>query len=152
MAAALGQRVQLHRSSIFGTKLVSAKPQRGPGKKWEHYELTKNFKPVRIPMHVKSGDTVQVIAGSDKGVVGKITKVNTKTGTVLVEGVNIKTKHVKPTQEGEAGQIVKKEFPVHHSNVQLYSTEKQVRSRIGYKVLDDGRKVRYLKKTGEIVD
>ncbi len=75
----------------------------------------------------------QVIAGSDKGTVGKITKVNTKTGTVIVEGVNIKTKHVKPTAQGETGQIVKKEFPVHHSNVQLYSTEKEVSSRIGYR-------------------
>ena len=47
----------------------------GPGKKWEHYDLNKNGKPVRIPMHVKKGDTVQVIAGRDKGTIGEVTKV-----------------------------------------------------------------------------
>ena len=103
-------------------------------------------------MHVKSGDTIQVIAGKDKGKVGKISKVNTKTGQVLIEGVNIKTKHVKPTQgEEEAGQIIKKEFPVHHSNVQHYSESANVVSRIGHKV-ENGKKVRYLKKTGEVID
>lgn len=123
----------------------------GPGKKWEHYELTANGKPARVAMHVKTGDTVQVIAGTAKGTVGKVVKVLTKTGEVVVEGVNIKTKHVKPAAQGESGQIVKKEFPVHHSNVQLYSTEKQVRSRIGHKIDEAGKKVRYLKRTGEVL-
>lgn len=104
-------------------------------------------------MHVKSGDIVKVIAGKDKGKVGKIVKVNTKTGEVLVEGVNIKTKHVKPTPgEEEAGQITKKEYPVHHSNVQHYSEAQQTVSRLGHKVESDGKKVRYLIKTGEVLD
>lgn len=95
---------------------------------------------------------MQVIAGKDKGKIGKINKVNTKTGEVLIEGVNIKTKHVKPTQgEEESGQIVKKEYPVHHSNVQHFSESAQTTSRIGRKV-ENGQKVRYLKKTGEVID
>jgi len=126
-------------------------PLQGPGKRWEHAELTANGKPVRVAMHVKSGDLVKVIAGSDKGTVGKVTKVNTKTGKVLIDGVNIKTKHVKPSGEEEGGQIVKVEAPVHHSNVQHYSETAQVVSRIGFKVEGD-KKVRYLKKTGEVID
>lgn len=121
----------------------------GPGKKWEHYPLNKNGKPIKVPMHIKKGDTVQIIAGKDKGKVGKISDVLTKTGQVLVEGVNIKTKHVNPKAQGESGQILQRESPIHHSNVMLYSTEKQVRSRIGYKISADGKKVRFLKKTGE---
>ena len=102
-------------------------------------------------MHIKSGDTVQVIAGGDKGTVGKVTKVNTKTGQVIVEGVNIQTKHVKPSSDEEGGQIIKREAPVHHSNVQHYSETAKVVSRVGVKVEGD-KKVRYLKKTGEVID
>jgi len=113
--------------------------------------LTPNGKPVRVKMHVKSGDLVQVISGRDKGTVGKITKVNTKTGQVMIDGVNIKTKHVKPSGEEEGGQIVKAEAPVHHSNVQHYSESGKTVSRVGYKIEGD-KKVRYLKKTGEVLD
>ena len=124
----------------------------GPGKKWEHYTLTPNGKPVRIKMHIKSGDLVKVIAGKDKGKVGKIVTVNTKTGQAIVEGTNIKTKHVKPTpNDEEGGQIIKKEYPVHHSNLQHYSESAQVSSRIGYR-MEEGKKVRFLKKTGEAID
>ncbi|KAL4450652.1 hypothetical protein ABPG77_001008 [Micractinium sp. CCAP 211/92] len=122
----------------------------GPGKKWEHMELNANGKPQRVSMHVRLGDTVKVIAGGDKGKVGTIQAVDTKRGMVVVEGVNIKTKHVKPGVQGEAGQILKKEFPVHHSNVAVYSSAQQVHSRVGYKVVD-GKKVRFLKKTGEVL-
>ena len=122
----------------------------GPGKKWEHYELNANHKPVRVRMHVQTGDTVQVIAGSDKGKIGKIVRLNTKTGEVLVEGVNIKTKHVKPAGQDESGQIVKKEYPVHHSNVQHYSESAGTTSRMGTR-MENGSKVRFLKKTGEVL-
>lgn len=124
----------------------------GPGKKWEHYPLNDNGKVERVAMHIRAGDLVKVIAGSDKGTIGKITKVNAKTGQVIVEGVNIKTKHVKPKAQGETGQIMKMEFPVHHSNVQLYSEKEGVVSRAGMKVLGDGSKVRFLKKTGEVLE
>lgn len=94
----------------------------------------------------------QVIAGSDKGKTGVVTRVIPKTGMVMVEGVNIKTKHVGPRAENETGQIKKLEFPLHHSNVQHFSKEKQVRSRVAHKITEDGRKVRILVKTGEIID
>lgn len=103
-------------------------------------------------MHVKKGDTVQVIAGKDKGKVGEILAVFPKQSQVIVEGTNIRTKHVKPQQEGESGQIVTQEAPIHSSNVMLYSEKEKVASRVGYTVTDDGRKVRMLKKTGEIID
>ena len=105
-----------------------------------------------LKMHVKRGDTVQVISGSDKGKVGEIVKVLPKESKVVVEGVNVRTKHVKPQQEGESGQITTFEAPVHSSNVMLYSTKEKVASRVCYTYNDDGRKVRMLKKTGEIID
>jgi large subunit ribosomal protein L24 len=70
-------------------------------------------------MHVKTGDTVQVIAGKDKGKVGEVIKALPQLSKVLVKGVNFKTKHVKPQQEGESGQIVTQEYPIHSSNVML---------------------------------
>lgn len=111
-----------------------------------------NKQTVRYKMHVKKGDTVQVIAGKEKGKVGEILRTIPKESQVVVKGVNIKTKHVKPQQEGESGQIVTFEAPVHSSNVMLYSTKQNVVSRICYTLDKDGRKVRMLKKTGEIID
>jgi large subunit ribosomal protein L24 len=103
-------------------------------------------------LHVKKGDTVQVITGKDKGTVAEVLKTYPSLSKVLVKGVNIKTKHVKPQQEGESGQITTTEFPIHSSNVMLYSTKEKVASRVCYTVNSDGRKVRMLKKTGEIID
>lgn len=111
-----------------------------------------NQSPKRYKMHVKKGDTVQVISGRDKGKVAEIVQVIPKTSKVVVKGVNVKTKHVKPQQEGESGQIVTFEGPIHSSNVMLYSTKEKVASRVCYTVTEDGRKVRMLKKTGEIID
>ena len=82
-----------------------------------------------------------MIAGKDKGTVGTITRVLTTTGKCVVEGVNIKTKHIAPRTENETGSIKKAEYPIHHSNVMLYSKEKGVRSRVGHKVSEDGTKV-----------
>lgn len=108
--------------------------------------------PTRHKMHVKKGDTVQVIAGKDKGKVGEILLVVPKKSQVVVKGVNMRTKHVKPRQEGESGQIVTQEAPIHSSNVMLYSEKQKVASRVCYTFTEDGRKVRMLKKTGEIID
>lgn len=108
--------------------------------------------PERYKMHVKKGDTVQVISGRDKGKVGEILQAIPKSSEVIVKGVNIKTKHVKPRQEGETGQIVTFEAPIHSSNVMLYSNQQKVASRVCYTFTEDGRKVRMLKKTGEILD
>jgi large subunit ribosomal protein L24 len=112
----------------------------------------KNTKPQPQKMHVKKGDTVQVISGRDKGKVGEILKAIPTESRIVVKGVNIKTKHVKPRQEGETGQIMTFEAPIHSSNVMLYSTTENVASRICHTFTEDGRKVRMLKKTGEIID
>jgi len=106
----------------------------------------------RYKMHVKKGDTVQVISGRDKGKVGEILQTLPKLSKVVVKGINIKTKHVKPQQEGETGQITTFEAPIHSSNVMLYSDKQKVASRVCYTLNDQGRKVRMLKKTGEIID
>ncbi len=103
-------------------------------------------------MHVKKGDTVQIISGSYKGKVGKILKVFPKTSQVIVEGVNIKTKHLKPQREGEQGQIITREFPIPSCKVMLYSEKEKIASRICYTFTEDGKKRRMLKKTGEILD
>jgi large subunit ribosomal protein L24 len=102
-------------------------------------------------MHVRKGDTVQVISGRDKGKVGEIMRAIPEKSQVVVKGVNIRTKHVKPQQEGESGQITTFEAPIHSSNVMLYSTKEKVASRVGYTFTEDGQKVRILKKTGELL-
>jgi large subunit ribosomal protein L24 len=114
--------------------------------------MAKTKQVVRHKMHVKKGDTVQVIAGKDKGKVGEIQQVFPKASKVIVDGVNIQTKHVKPQQEGESGQIVTREVPIHSCKVMLYSTKQQVASRVCYTINADGKKVRMLKKTGEMLD
>ena len=103
-------------------------------------------------LHVKKDDLVQVISGSSKGTVGKVLQVFPKDSTILVEGVNVKTKHVKPQADGESGQIVTREFPIHSSKVLLYSEKEKTASRSAITFTEDGKKVRMLKKTGEIVD
>lgn len=103
-------------------------------------------------MHVKTGDTVQVIAGKDKGKVGEVLQVLPKMSRVIVAGVNLRTKHLKAKAEGESGQIDTREASIHSSNVMLYSQKEKVASRICYTFTEDGRKVRKLKKTGEIID
>ncbi len=102
-------------------------------------------------MHVKKGDTVQIISGSYKGKVGKVLAVFPKLSTVLVEGVNLKTKHIKPQGESQPGEVINREFPIHSSKVMLYSQKEKVASRICYTFSEAGKKVRMLKKTGEIL-
>ncbi len=87
-----------------------------------------------------------------EGKVGEILRALPQESTVVVKGVNIRTKHTKPQQEGESGQIVTYEAPIHSSKVMLYSEKKKIASRVGYTFTEDGRKVRILKKTGEIID
>ncbi|MBD2422394.1 50S ribosomal protein L24 [Cyanobium sp. FACHB-13342] len=108
--------------------------------------------PERIKMRLKKGDTVQVIAGKDKGKTGEVLRTLPYDNRVVVQGINLRTRHVKPTQEGESGRIVTEEASVHASNVMLYSTTKQVASRVEIVVEKDGTKKRRLKKTGEVLD
>ena len=106
----------------------------------------------RIKMRVKKGDTVQLISGKDKGKTGEVLRTLPYENRVVVQGINLRTRHVKPTQEGESGRIVTEEASVHASNVMLYSSSKQVASRVEIVVEKDGTKKRRLKKTGEILD
>lgn len=113
---------------------------------------TKKNAPKRYKMHVKKGDKVQVISGRDKGKIGEILASLPKESKIVVKGVNVKTKHQKPRQEGESGQIITFEAPIHSSNVMLYSEKNKIASRVCYTFTEEGRKVRMLKKTGEIID
>ena len=100
-------------------------------------------------MKIKKGDTVQVIAGKDKGKDGKVISVNVKKNTVLVENVNMVTKHTKPSAASQNGGIVQKEAPLHISNVMLLADGKP--TRVGFRMEGD-KKVRYAKKTGKAID
>jgi large subunit ribosomal protein L24 len=106
----------------------------------------------RIKMRLKKGDTVQVISGKDKGKTGEVLRTLPYDNRVVVQGINLRTRHVKPTQEGETGRIVTEEASLHASNVMLYSTTKSVASRVEIVVEKDGTKKRRLKKTGELLD
>lgn len=99
---------------------------------------------------VKTGDTVQIISGSDKGKVGEITKVLIQNSRVVVKGVNVVKKHTKPSQMQEGG-IIHKELPIHISNVSHIDPKSEKITKIGYKTLKDGKKVRYAKRSGEIL-
>ena len=99
----------------------------------------------------------QVVSGGDKGKVSTITNVEPKTGLIKCEGINLRSKYVKPTSEQERAELKKIEAPFHHSNVMHYSKAQETRSRVGHKVVEvPGRdkpvKVRFLIKTGEVID
>ena len=98
---------------------------------------------------IKKGDTVKVITGKDKDREGKVLSVDMKNQKVLVEGVNMVTKHTKPSAQNQQGGIVSKEAPIDISNV-MYSAKGQA-VRVGFAV-KDGKKVRINKKTGEAID
>jgi len=96
---------------------------------------------------IKSGDEVIVIAGKDKGKKGKVTKIITKELRALVSGINIATKHQKPSAAG-AGGIIKKEMPIAISNLAVVDPKSGKATKVGYKTVD-GKKVRIAKKSGE---
>ena len=114
--------------------------------------MQKNKPSQRIKMRIRKGDMVQVINGKDKGKTGEVLKTLPLENRVVVQGVNLRTRHVKPTQEGEAGRIVTEEASLHASNVMIYSKDKKVASRVELIVDKDGNKKRRLKKTGELID
>lgn len=103
-------------------------------------------------MHVKKDDTVIVITGKDKGKKGRVIASFPKDNRVLVEGVNMIKKHAKPSQTNPQGGIVNQEAPIHVSNVMPIDPKTGQRTRVGYKVLDNGKKVRIAKKSGEQLD
>ena len=103
-------------------------------------------------LHVKKDDTVFVITGKDKGKKGRILAAFPRENRVLVEGVNMVKKHAKPSQKNPQGGIITQEAPIHVSNVMLADPKTGKPTRIGYKVLEDGSKVRVAKKSGEVID
>ena len=100
-------------------------------------------------LKIKKGDTVKVITGKDKDKEGKVLSVDAKKAKVLVEGVNMITKHAKPTAANQNGGIIKKEAPIDISNVMYLHKGKA--PRVGFKMEGD-RKVRFAKSTGEVID
>jgi large subunit ribosomal protein L24 len=100
-------------------------------------------------VHVKTGDTVVILSGRDKGKQGKVLAVSPKEGKVIIEGCNMVTKHVKPRKAGQAGGIVKAEGAIYASKVQIVDPKTGKGTRVGYKILADGSKIRIAKKSGE---
>ena len=102
-------------------------------------------------MHVKSGDTVVVIAGKDKGKKGKVLRVFPKESRVIVEGVNMLTKHKKNQGPTSPGGIIKMEGTINASNVMHFCEKDKTGVRVGYKISADGKKTKVCKKCGEVI-
>lgn len=100
-------------------------------------------------MFIKTGDKVQIITGKEKGKQGTVLKAIPRENRVIVEGLNIAKKHTRPSMESEGG-IVETEAPIHVSNVQLVDPKSGEPTRVGFR-FEDGKKVRYAKKSGEVI-
>lgn len=100
-------------------------------------------------VHVKSGDTVMIMSGKDRGKKGKVMAVSPKEGKVIVENCNFVQKHVKPRKMGEPGGIIKAESAIYSSKVQIVCSHCNKPTRVGHKVLKDGTKERICRKCGE---
>ena len=101
---------------------------------------------------IKKGDRVQVLAGRDKGKRGDVIRVVPEENRAFVQGVNMVKKHQKPQGMGKPGGIVEKEGPIDVSNLALLDPKSDKPTRVGFKVLEDGRKVRVAKASGEVID
>lgn len=101
-------------------------------------------------MKIKVDDTVKIIAGKDRGKTGKVLKTFPKKDLVIVEKINMVTKHMKPQGPAKPGGIEKKEAPIHVSNVMYYDTKSGKTSRIGYR-FENGKKVRFTKSNNETI-
>lgn len=112
----------------------------------------KGAAPKKQKLLLKKDDIVQVISGKDKGTTGKILSVDRFNQRVIVEGVNIVTKHVKPTQAGQEGKIERFEAPIHYSNVLLYNKESGRGERLKIRINDDNSKTRIFAKSGTPAD
>ncbi len=102
-------------------------------------------------MKFKKGDLVLVIAGQDKGKQGHIVKAMPSTMQIVVDGVNVMSKRVKPSMENPTSSSMKVEFPINVSNVSHIDPRTGLRTKVGYKFIDEGQKVRFSKKTGETI-
>jgi large subunit ribosomal protein L24 len=100
---------------------------------------------------IKKGDRVIVTTGRDKGKTGEVLRVDRADARVLVQGVNMVKRHSRP-RPGDPGGIVDKELPIHISNVSHIDPKTNLATRVGYKILDDGRKIRVARRSGEAID
>ena len=105
----------------------------------------------KAKLKIKKGDKVIVLTGRDKGQKGEVLKVIREENRVVVQGINMATKHQKPTQTGGGG-LEKKELPIHISNVAIADPKGGKATRVGYKFLKDGKKVRFARKSGETIE
>lgn len=110
-------------------------------------EKMKNVKTRKV--HVKTGDTVMVLNGKERGKKGKIIAVSPKEGKVIIEGINVVSKHVKPRRQGQEGGIVKTEGAMYACKVQIVCSHCGKPTRIGHKINNEGKKERICKKCGE---
>jgi large subunit ribosomal protein L24 len=104
-----------------------------------------------LKFKVKKGDRVAILSGKDKGKTGEILKMIPDVRRAIVQGVNMVKRHTAPSQAG-AGGVVEKEASIHVSNISLIDPKDDRATRVGFKSLEDGRKVRYAKKSGEVID
>ncbi|AAD36555.1 50S ribosomal protein L24 [Thermotoga maritima MSB8] len=103
-------------------------------------------------MRIKKGDLVEVISGKDKGKRGKVLRVIPKENKVIVENVNMVKRHQRPVPQLREGGIIEREAPIYASKVMVVCPACDKRTRVGYRFTEDGKKVRYCKKCGEIID
>lgn len=101
-------------------------------------------------LKIKTGDTVRIMAGDHKGAEGKVLRVDIEKNKAVVEGANMVSKHEKPSAKNPQGGIVKKEAPIHISNLSLIDPKSGSATRVGYEVRN-GKKVRYSKKSNEVI-
>jgi large subunit ribosomal protein L24 len=101
---------------------------------------------------IRKGDTVVVISGVNKGRRGEVALVMPKQDRAIVSGVNLAVHHVKPTRAGELGGIQRREAAIHMSNLMLIDPKSDRPTKVGFRILDDKRKVRVAKKTGEVIE
>ena len=102
--------------------------------------------------HLKKDDKVKVLAGKDKGKIGKILEVNNKKARVLVENINIVKRHARPSAQNKQGGIIETEAPIHLSNVALLCNKCLAPVRVKMQILEDGKKTRVCRKCDEIID
>lgn len=140
------------RRVIFSNAPIKGHPKKGGFYIVSSAFLKKDASNPRPKLHIKRGDTVMVISGQDKGKTGKVIAAFPRESKVIIEGVNIIKKHQKPRGVGQAGEIIEKEAPIFASKVMYYDTTKKKPTRIGYKILKDGKKVRVSKASGEQID
>ena len=114
--------------------------------------IHKNQKTVTPRFHIRKGDTVRVISGKEKGKTGQVLQVDVLKQSIFIEKINMVKRHQRPTQKQRQGGIIEKEGSLHISNIMLVCRNCGKASRIGIKLLDDGKKLRVCKRCQEVID